>query len=159
MCSLHDRRQNLAPSHVCPVCPHASWCCLSMLHSVGPCFRCVFPKPPDPSSVSNCSDGGVLGVIPGVIGTLQALETIKLIIGDRIGMSRSGQLLLFDSVSWRFQNIKVGAKRAGCVACGSTANRITDFIDYNKVSIQPLPSSVDRFGCLILQHESLHSHL
>jgi molybdopterin/thiamine biosynthesis adenylyltransferase len=66
----------------------------------GPCYRCLFPEPPPPGLVPSCAEGGVLGVLPGIVGSLQALETIKLILGE--GRSLIGRLLLFDALALRW---------------------------------------------------------
>ena len=93
----------------------------------GPCYRCLFPKPPPPETVSNCSDNGVLGAITGVIGSLQALEVIKLIV--RKSSSLKGNLLLFDGDSSSFRGIRLRKKRADCPVCGDNPT-ITQLIDY-----------------------------
>ena len=83
----------------------------------GPCYRCLYPNPPPPETVTNCSDGGVLGVVPGIIGSMQALETIKIIIG--VGPSYHKKLLVFDGLSSTFRNIKLRDGQPNCVACGT----------------------------------------
>lgn len=82
----------------------------------GPCYRCLYPKPPPPETVTNCSDGGVMGVVPGIIGSLQALETIKIIIG--IGPTCHKKLLIFDGLYCQFSNIKLRGCQRNCVICG-----------------------------------------
>ncbi|KAJ3413200.1 Molybdenum cofactor synthesis protein 3 [Chytridiales sp. JEL 0842] len=84
----------------------------------GPCYRCLFPTPPPPETVTNCSEGGVLGVVTGIIGSLQALETIKLLTGLKPAYSQA--LLLVDCFSGTFRTVKLRGKRAGCPACGET---------------------------------------
>ena len=96
-------------------------------HKGGPCYRCIFPVPPPPETVTNCSDGGVLGVVPGVIGNLQALEAIK-ILAD-IGGCYSGKLLLFDGLRGSFSTVKLRARRIDCKVCGDNPE-ITSLIDY-----------------------------
>jgi len=81
----------------------------------GPCYRCLHPEPPDPGSVPNCAEGGVLGVLPGTIGSLQATEAIKLILGK--GDSLIGRLLLFDALEMRFRELKL-RKDPDCPICG-----------------------------------------
>jgi sulfur-carrier protein adenylyltransferase/sulfurtransferase len=81
----------------------------------GPCYRCLFPQPPPPGSVPSCADGGVLGVLPGIIGLIQATETIKLIAG--IGQSLIGRLLVFDALEMRFASMKI-KKDDACPVCG-----------------------------------------
>ena len=93
----------------------------------GPCYRCLFSEPPPAELVPSCADAGVLGVLPGIIGTLQALEAIKWIIG--IGDSASGRLLLFDALKLRFREIAVHRDPA-CVVCGEHPT-VTTLIDYD----------------------------
>lgn len=81
----------------------------------GPCYRCLFPAPPAPGSVPNCAEGGVLGVLPGIIGAIQATETIKLILGQ--GETLLGRLLLFDALEMRFRELAL-RKDPGCPVCG-----------------------------------------
>lgn len=94
----------------------------------GPCYRCVFPDPPPPGLVPTCSDGGVLGVLPGIIGTLQASEAIKVLLG--IGEIASGKLLLFDALSFSFDTVNL-RKNPNCLVCG-THPQLTELIDYNQ---------------------------
>jgi sulfur-carrier protein adenylyltransferase/sulfurtransferase len=94
--------------------------------SKGPCYRCLFPKPPNPKHVQNCSDAGVLGVLPGVIGMLQATEAIKLLLG--LGESLVGRLLLYDALAMTFQEISL-QKNSKCPVCGN-APTLTELIDY-----------------------------
>lgn len=94
----------------------------------GPCYRCLYPEPPPPGLVPSCAEGGVLGVLPGIIGSLQALETIKLIIGR--GASLAGRLLLFDALSMKFRELKL-RKNSHCPMCG-THRKIQQLIDYNE---------------------------
>jgi molybdopterin/thiamine biosynthesis adenylyltransferase/rhodanese-related sulfurtransferase len=91
----------------------------------GPCYRCLFREPPPPALVQNCVESGVLGVVPGLIGVVQAAETIKLITG--IGETLVGRLLLVDALRMRFRTIDL-AKDPDCVACGR--REITALIDY-----------------------------
>ena len=81
----------------------------------GPCYRCLFPEPPEPGQIPSCAEGGVLGVLPGVIGCLQANEAIKLILG--IGDPIIGRLLHFDALSFRFREIKL-RRDLECAVCG-----------------------------------------
>lgn len=92
----------------------------------GPCYRCLFADPPPPELVPSCVEGGVLGVLPGIIGTLQALEAIKWILG--IGRSAAGRLLLFDALSLRLREIAV-SRDPECPVCGDHPT-ITELIDY-----------------------------
>jgi adenylyltransferase/sulfurtransferase len=94
----------------------------------GPCYRCMFPQPPEPGEVPTGADVGVIGILPGVIGLIQATETVKLITG--VGRSLVGRLVLFDALEMRFQDIKI-KKDPKCPACG--ANRTIDaLIDYER---------------------------
>lgn len=92
----------------------------------GPCYRCVFPRPPPPGSVPSCAEGGVLGVIPGVMGTIQATEVIKLILGR--GDPLIGRLLLFDALEMSWSEVKL-QKEAKCPICGEEPT-ITELVDY-----------------------------
>lgn len=94
----------------------------------GPCYRCLFPAPPPPGLVPSCADGGVLGVLPGTIGTLQATEAIKLIAG--IGQPMIGRLLLYDASEMSFETIKL-RKNPNCPVCGEHPT-ITRLIDYEQ---------------------------
>jgi sulfur-carrier protein adenylyltransferase/sulfurtransferase len=93
----------------------------------GPCYRCLFREPPPPGLVPSCAEGGVLGVLPGIIGSLQALEAIKLIIGT--GDSLIGRLVLFDALSMRWRELKL-RRNAACPVCGDEPT-ITELIDYD----------------------------
>jgi adenylyltransferase/sulfurtransferase len=97
-------------------------------HLGGPCYRCLFPEPPEPGSVPNCAQAGVLGVLPGIIGTLQALEAIKLLIG--IGDPLLGRLLHFDALKMKFREFNVRRDPA-CPVCGANPS-ITEPIDYEQ---------------------------
>ncbi len=92
----------------------------------GPCYRCVYPEPPPPGLVPSCAEGGVLGVLPGIIGTIQATEAIKLILGK--GTSLSGRLLVLDAMKMRFREMKL-KKDPDCPVCGEHPT-ITELIDY-----------------------------
>ena len=94
----------------------------------GPCYRCLYPEPPPPGLVPSCAEGGVLGVLPGIIGTIQANEAIKLILG--IGDSLIGRLLLFDALSMKFREMKL-RKNPDCPVCG-THPTIRELIDYEE---------------------------
>jgi molybdopterin/thiamine biosynthesis adenylyltransferase/rhodanese-related sulfurtransferase len=93
----------------------------------GPCYRCLYPEPPPPGLVPSCAEGGVLGVLPGIIGSIQAMETIKLILGS--GEPLAGRLLLFDALTLRFREMKL-RKNPECPVCGEKRT-ITKLIDYN----------------------------
>ena len=92
----------------------------------GPCYRCLFPEPPPPGLVPSCAEGGVFGVLPGTIGSIQAAEALKLILG--IGEPLIGKLLLFDALDMSFQTVKL-KKNPGCKICGENPE-ITELIDY-----------------------------
>jgi molybdopterin/thiamine biosynthesis adenylyltransferase/rhodanese-related sulfurtransferase/molybdopterin converting factor small subunit len=92
----------------------------------GPCYRCLYSEPPPPGLVPSCAEGGVLGVLPGIIGSIQALETIKLIIGA--GDSLVGRLVLFDALKLRFRELKL-RKDPSCPICGENPT-IHELIDY-----------------------------
>jgi len=92
----------------------------------GPCYRCLFPTPPPPELAPSCAEGGVLGVLPGVIGSLQASEALKLALG--IGEPLIGRLLLFDALSAEFNEVKL-RRDPDCPVCGEHPT-ITDYIDY-----------------------------
>jgi adenylyltransferase/sulfurtransferase len=94
----------------------------------GPCYRCLYPEPPPPGLVPSCAEGGVLGVLPGIVGSLQAIETIKLILGA--GDSLVGRLLLFDALGMKFRELKL-KKNPDCPLCG-THPTITKLIDYEE---------------------------
>jgi adenylyltransferase/sulfurtransferase len=94
--------------------------------SDGPCYRCLFPTPPDPSTVQSCAEAGVLGVLPGLIGTLQATEALKWML--RLGESLAGRLLLVDTLGVRFRTIAV-ERDPNCPACGT--REIRALIDYD----------------------------
>jgi molybdopterin/thiamine biosynthesis adenylyltransferase/rhodanese-related sulfurtransferase/molybdopterin converting factor small subunit len=92
----------------------------------GPCYRCLYSEPPPPGLVPSCAEGGVLGVLPGIIGSIQALETIKLILGA--GDSLIGRLVLFDALKLRFRELKL-RKDPSCPICGDNPT-IRELIDY-----------------------------
>ena len=92
----------------------------------GPCYRCLYPEPPPPGLVPSCAEGGVLGVLPGIVGAIQAAETLKLIIGK--GEPLIGRLLLFDALAMRFRELKL-RKNPECPVCGEHPT-ITKLIDY-----------------------------
>ena len=94
----------------------------------GPCYRCLYPEPPPPGLVPSCAEGGVLGVLPGIVGSIQAMETIKLILGS--GEPLVGRLLLFDALAMRFRELKL-RKNPACPMCGEHRT-ITKLIDYEE---------------------------
>jgi adenylyltransferase/sulfurtransferase len=94
----------------------------------GPCYRCLYPEPPPPGLVPSCAEGGVLGVLPGVIGTIQATEAIKLLSG--IGEPLIGRLLLYDALAMRFRELKL-RRNPDCPVCGDHPT-VTELIDYQQ---------------------------
>lgn len=92
----------------------------------GPCYRCVYPEPPPPGLAPTCAEGGVLGVLPGLLGLVQAVETIKLLLG--IGDSLVGRLLLVDTLSMQFREMKL-QKNPSCAVCGKNPT-VTKLVDY-----------------------------
>ena len=107
----------------------------------GPCYRCLYPEPPPPGLVPSCAEGGVLGVLPGSVGTMQATETVKLILG--IGEPLIGRLLRFDALAMRFKEYKL-RKDPDCPVCGANAT-IKGLIDYDEfcgVTPEPKPTEI-----------------
>jgi len=94
----------------------------------GPCYRCLYPEPPPPGLVPSCAEGGVLGILPGLVGVIQATEVIKLILGK--GEPLIGRLLLIDALGMKFRELKL-RKNPDCPACG-THRTVTKLIDYNE---------------------------
>src|SRR5689334_3321786 len=94
----------------------------------GPCYRCLYPEPPPPDLVPSCAEGGVLGILPGLIGVVQATETVKLLLGA--GRSLIGRLLLYDALDMSFREMKV-RKNPNCPLCGPNPT-ITGLIDYQE---------------------------
>jgi len=107
-------------------------------HLGGPCYRCLFPNPPQPGQVPSCAEGGVLGVLPGIIGCLQANEAIKLILG--IGEPLIGRLIHFDALAFRFREIKL-RRDLQCVVCGDdpTVTELHDITFACDMSHAPRP--------------------
>jgi sulfur-carrier protein adenylyltransferase/sulfurtransferase len=101
----------------------------------GPCYRCLYPEPPPPGLVPSCAEGGVLGILPGTIGLIQATETVKLILG--IGEPLVGRLLLYDALGMRFRELKL-RKNPECPICGEHPT-ITQLIDYHQFCGVPSP--------------------
>jgi adenylyltransferase/sulfurtransferase len=99
----------------------------------GPCYRCMFPEPPPPGLVPSCAEGGVLGILPGTVGTMQATEAIKLILG--IGNPMIGRMLLYDALNMEFNTIKV-RKDPNCPVCGVAAEDV-ELIDYEQFCGMP----------------------
>jgi adenylyltransferase/sulfurtransferase len=105
-----------------------------------PCYRCLYPEPPPPGLVPSCAEGGVLGILPGLVGVIQATEVIKLILGK--GETLAGRLLLVDALNMRFRQLKL-RKNPDCPICGANPT-ITKLIDYEQFCgfASPAPSNV-----------------
>src|ERR671932_447501 len=132
----------------------------------GPCYRCLYPEPPPPGLVPSCAEGGVLGILPGAIGTIQATETVKLILG--IGEPLIGRLLLYDALDMRFREMKL-RKDPDCPVCGENPT-VTELIDYQEfcgipqakaaeavdqvpeISVQELKKKLDNGGGVVRLH-------
>jgi len=106
----------------------------------GPCYRCLYPEPPPPGFVPSCAEGGVLGVLPGVIGVIQATEAIKIILGK--GSSLSGRLLLYDAMDMKFREVKLRHDPA-CPACGDHPS-ISDVTEYEQFCGLPPTETQDQ---------------
>ena len=107
----------------------------------GPCYRCLYPEPPPPGLVPSCAEGGVLGILPGMIGIIQATETVKMILGT--GEPLIGRLLLYDALAMRFRELKL-RRNPECPVCGDHRT-ITELIDYQEfcgMPNQPEPEPV-----------------
>ncbi len=94
----------------------------------GPCYRCLYPEPPPPGEVPSCAEGGVLGVLPGIVGVMQATEVVKLILGE--GKPLVGRVLLYDAMEMKFRELKL-RRDTNCPVCGD-APSITELIDYQQ---------------------------
>jgi len=107
----------------------------------GPCYRCLYPEPPPPGLVPSCAEGGVLGVLPGIIGTIQACETLKLIIGK--GEPMIGRLMLFDALGMKFRELKL-RKNPECPVCGEnrTITKLIDYAEFCGIRGEEAPSTV-----------------
>lgn len=129
----------------------------------GPCYRCLYSEPPPPGLVPSCAEGGVFGVLPGIIGTIQALETIKVLLG--IGNPLTGRLLLFDALKMEFRELKL-RKNPECPICGSNPT-IRELIDYEafcgiapvvptsghgelEITVEELKERIDRNDSIVL---------
>ena len=94
----------------------------------GPCYRCLYPEPPPPGLVPSCAEAGVLGILPGLIGTIQATETVKIILG--MGQTLAGRFLIYDAMKMRFRELTL-RKDPDCPVCG-THPTVTALIDYDQ---------------------------
>ena len=109
---------------------------------LGPCYRCLYPVPPAPGMVQNCAEGGVLGVLPGLIGTIQATEALKIIL--QLGDTLAGRLLMIDALSMEFRSVTI-ARDPMCPACGTRT--LTQLVDYDQfcgvagpaAAVDPIP--------------------
>src|SRR5918997_5307819 len=108
----------------------------------GPCYRCLYPEPPPPGLVPSCAEGGVLGILPGAIGTIQATETVKLILG--IGEPLIGRLLLYDALGMSFREMKL-RKDPNCPVCGENPT-VTELIDYQEFCGIPQANAQNQTG-------------
>jgi len=130
-------------------------------HLGGPCYRCLFPEPPEPGTVPSCAEAGVLGVLPGIVGTVQAIEAIKLLLG--IGEPLIGRLLHFDALKMKFREFNL-RRDAECPVCGENPT-ITEPIDYEQfcgiapaqnaeaiptISVQELKRKIEANGALTI---------
>ncbi len=97
-------------------------------HQGGPCYRCLYPEPPPPGLVPSCAEGGVLGILPAVIGSIQATEAVKIVLGK--GDSLSGRLLLYDALNMRFRELRL-RRNPECPVCGDNPT-VTELIDYQQ---------------------------
>jgi adenylyltransferase/sulfurtransferase len=118
----------------------------------GPCYRCLYPEPPPPGLVPSCAEGGVLGILPGLVGIIQATEVIKLILG--IGEPLIGRLLLVDALGMSFRTLKL-RKNPECPVCGTNPT-VTELIDYDQFCGITPPSKV---GPLEVAHDKAVSDL
>ncbi|MCL4844959.1 MAG: molybdopterin-synthase adenylyltransferase MoeB [Acidobacteria bacterium] len=118
----------------------------------GPCYRCLYPEPPPPGLVPSCAEGGVLGVLPGIIGTIQATEAIKIVLG--VGEPLVGRFLLYDALRMRFRELKI-RKDPACPVCGPepTVRALIDYEQFCGVSPAPAaasPASASASGGLVV---------
>ena len=113
----------------------------------GPCYRCLYPEPPPPGLVPSCAEGGVLGILPGIVGLIQATETVKLILG--IGSPLVGRLMLYDALGMKFRELKL-RRNPECPVCGDhpTVTKLIDYVQFCGVPhqegpVEPVPSTGD----------------
>ena len=108
----------------------------------GPCYRCLYPEPPPPGLVPSCAEGGVLGILPGVIGLIQATETVKLILG--IGDTLVGRLMLYDALGMKFREMKL-RRDPECPVCGDnpTVKKLIDYAEFCGVPHAEGPAAVE----------------
>lgn len=132
-------------------------CTVFAPHLGGPCYRCMFPEPPPPGMVPSCAEGGVLGVLPGVVGVLQAIEAIKLIVG--IGEPLLGRLVHFDALKLKFREFKL-RRDPKCPVCGENPT-IRDLVDYEQFCGIPQAHAAEEQEALVpgLSAPELHAKL
>ncbi len=120
----------------------------------GPCYRCLYPEPPPPGLVPSCAEGGVLGVLPGLVGVIQATEVVKLILGR--GETLAGRLLLFDALAMRFRELKL-RRDPDCPVCGDqpTVRELIDYEQFCGIGAEPRAETdgVPEITALQLKHE------
>jgi adenylyltransferase/sulfurtransferase len=117
----------------------------------GPCYRCLYPEPPPPGLVPSCAEGGVLGILPGIIGVIQGTEAIKLILG--LGEPLIGRFLIYDALKMRFRELKL-RKDPDCPVCG-THPTVTKLIDYEQFcGIRPEPAAAQATGASVNSWET-----
>src|SRR5207245_92678 len=106
----------------------------------GPCYRCLYPEPPPPGLVPSCAEGGVLGILPGLIGMIQATEAVKLILGT--GEPLVGRLVLYDALAMRFRELKL-RRNPECPACGDhpTITKLIDYVQFCGMPAQEAPAA------------------
>jgi adenylyltransferase/sulfurtransferase len=116
----------------------------------GPCYRCLYPEPPPPGLVPSCAEGGVLGVLPGIIGVIQATESIKVMLG--IGEPLIGRFLIYDALKMRFRELKL-RKDPECPVCGTNPT-VTELIDYEQFcGMRPEPQAAQASGAAVSEWE------
>jgi adenylyltransferase/sulfurtransferase len=108
----------------------------------GPCYRCLYPEPPPPGLVPSCAEGGVLGILPGLIGVIQATETVKILLGA--GETLKNRLLLYDALHMRFRELRL-RKDPDCPVCGThpTVTKLIDYQEFCGVRSAPVPSQAE----------------
>ena len=121
----------------------------------GPCYRCLYPEPPPPGMVPSCAEGGVIGILPGIVGLLQANEGVKLILGK--GTPLIGRLLLFNALDMKFRELKL-AKDPNCPICGENPT-ITELIDYNEFCGMPVAAEAQTEAANVNGHDEQISDL
>jgi len=122
-------------------------------HDGGPCYRCLYPEPPPPALAPNCAEAGVLGVLPGLLGLIQATEAIKLILGR--GRSLSGRLLTVDALDMRFRELKI-TRDPGCPVCGDTPS-ITSLADTAATCAAPGEAAQSAWDLTVAEYHALRA--